>query len=235
MTGRVFKIETFAGADGPGIRCAVFFQGCHLRCVCCHNPESWASGGGEVMDSREVLRRALRYRAYYSRGGGVTFTGGEPLMQPEFLAESAHLCAENGLHTALDTAGAPLSRQVKEALRYIDLVLLDIKRTTEDEYRSHCGGSLSDTLRFLKFANDAGANIWVRHVVIPGLTDGEENILRLKALCAPYSNVKRIELLPFRNLCAAKYKNLGIPFALSDVPECGENDLARLLRLVDNE
>lgn len=235
MTGRVFKIETFAGADGPGIRCAVFFQGCPLRCICCHNPESWAGDGGEVMDSREVLRRALRYRAYYGRGGGVTFTGGEPLMQPEFLGECARICAENGLHTALDTAGAPLSGQIVEALRHIDLVLLDIKRTSEEEYIRHCGGSLSDTLRFLGFVSDAGIDVWVRHVVIPGHTDGEENILRLKALCAPYPNVKKIELLPFRSLCAAKYKELGIPFALSDVPECDEDTIASLSRLVDSE
>lgn len=220
ITGRISKFESLGAVDGPGLRYVVFFQGCNLRCSCCHNPETWEASGGTEFTSTAVIEQALRYRSYFSENGGVTFSGGEPLMQVDFLTECAILCKSNGISTVLDTSGSILNEKVSKALKFIDLVILDIKMTSEKEYLEHTGGSLKDTLRFLDELQRLGKNVWLRQVIIPTINDNNSNVEKLKAIGKKYSCVKKIEFLPFKKLCESKYKNLGLDFKLSHIPEC---------------
>lgn len=217
--------------DGPGLRYVIFFQGCPLRCAFCHNPDTWEPAGGAEYTVEQVMERILRCRGYLKRGG-VTATGGEPLAQGEFVEELFRRLHEEGIHTALDTSGAVALDQAKPVLRQTDLVLADLKFTTEEAYRRYTGGSLRHTLDFLALCEEQKIPLWIRHVVIPGLTDGEENILRLKELLRPYPHVERVELLAFRTLCLEKYRALGIPFPLEGTPEMDRQRLTKLEQLL---
>jgi len=220
ITGRISKFESLGAVDGPGLRYVVFFQGCNLRCSCCHNPETWEASGGSEFTSTAVIEQALRYRSYFGENGGVTFSGGEPLMQVDFLTECAILCKSNGINTVLDTSGSILNDKVSKMLKFIDLVMLDIKMTSEKEYLEHTGGSLKDTLRFLDELQRLDKNVWIRQVIIPTINDNNSNIKKLKAIAKKYSCVKKLEFLPFKKLCESKYTQLGLDFKLSHIPEC---------------
>ena len=228
MTGRIAKLETLGAVDGPGVRAVAFLQGCPLRCACCHNPETWDAAGGEEIDAETLAARLLRYRPYFGRDGGVTLSGGEPLLQAAFAAETFQICRAAGAGTVLDTSGCLLNREVERALSETDLVLLDLKYTDEADYRAHTGGSLADTLRFLAHLQKRDIPVWLRQVSIPGLTDGEENLKRLAEIAKAHSCVKKVQLLPFRTLCAEKYERLGMPFPLAGTPQ---PDAAKLRRL----
>ncbi len=215
---RYFKVETFGAVDGPGLRFVLFLQGCLLRCPYCHNPESWPLRGGNAIAARDVIARFNRYRGYYKRGG-MTLSGGEPLMQAEFALELFALCREQGIHTALDTSGCVTSLEALAAVDAADLLLLDIKHADPSRHRDLFGFPLEAPLEALRRRERAGKPVWVRHVVVPGMTDGEEEIAQLAALLAPFQCIERVELLPFRKLCLEKYRELGIPFPLEGVPE----------------
>lgn len=233
MTGLIHSIESMGTVDGPGVRTVVFLQGCALRCRYCHNPDTWARGGGTPTEAEELVRRLARYKPYYGAGGGVTFSGGEPLLQPDFLAQALRLCKEQGIHTCIDTAGAGLG-DYEAILRHTDLVLYDVKHHSPAGYRQVTGAAMDETRRFLAAAAKAGTPLWVRHVVVPGLTDSPEHIRELAAKAGEYPNLEKLELLPFRKLCLTKYQELGIPFPLADVPEMSPQGMGPLLAIAES-
>lgn len=218
MQGFVHSFETMGCADGPGVRFIAFLQGCPLRCEYCHNPDTWAPQKGQVYSASDIVEKAMRYQTYFGKDGGLTVSGGEPLAQSKFLIELLKVAKQHGLHTAIDTSCSAGEADWEQVLKYTDLVLADLKFSTEDAYQKHCGGSLETVLRFLKATEKAGVDLWIRHVVVPGLTDTD--LPEIIKIATQFSNLKRIELLPFRKLCKAKYENLGIPFPLVDTPEC---------------
>lgn len=224
MEGRIHSFESMGCADGPGVRFIVFLQGCPLRCTYCHNPDTWSRQGGNLYTPEQVVERALRYRPYFGEKGGVTLSGGEPLLQPEFTLALLKACKAAGLHTALDTSGMAGEPYWNEILQYTDLLIADLKFATEEAYRQNSGGSLGMLLRFLKAAE--GTPLWLRHVVVPGLTD--EDLPEILQIAAQFPNLQRLELLPFRKLCRVKYQALGIPFPLENTPECDGALLERL-------
>ncbi len=227
VKGYIHSIQSLGTVDGPGVRAVVFTAGCPLRCLYCHNPDTWSIGDGTPTEASEIAERIGRLYPYI-KNGGVTFSGGEPCVQAKFLCELARLLRERGLHIALDTSGAVLNEDVVELLRLCDLVLLDIKACSEEDYRSLTGGSLKKTLEFLDTVRGMGIPVWIRQVVVPGVNDTPEDIKRLADLLADYGNVERIELLPFRKLCLEKYDGLGIEFPLRDTPEMSEKRIAEL-------
>ena len=231
MMGRVHSFESMACADGPGVRSAVFLQGCPLRCVYCHNPDTWDPKGGKEYSAREVVAKVLPYRPYFGEKGGITLTGGEPLLQPQFTLEVLKCAKEAGLRTALDTSASAGEPYWEEILSYTDLALVDIKFCTEDLYRKYCDGSLEKVLRFCKKAEETGVPLWIRHVVVPQLTDEDQE--QLKGIVQRFSNIKRIELLPFRTLCKTKYQQLGIPFPLENTPDCSRELIEKLQKKTD--
>ncbi|MBQ6823362.1 MAG: pyruvate formate lyase-activating protein [Clostridia bacterium] len=214
--GRIHSFESMGCADGPGVRFVVFLQGCPLRCVYCHNPDTWECKGGELYTEQQVLERVLRYKPYFGAQGGITLSGGEPLLQPQFTLALLKECKKAGLHTALDTSGMAGEPYWEEILHYTDLVMADLKFTTEEDYRRYSGGSLQTLERFLEAARKKP--LWFRHVVVPGLTDND--LPQVLEFAKKYENLQRIELLPFRKLCVTKYRELGLPFPLENTPEC---------------
>ena len=213
--------------DGPGLRAVVFASGCPLRCIYCHNPDTHAIGDGEPTEHTELARRIERLIPYI-KDGGVTFSGGEPCLQAEFFAELAELLHAMGLHVALDTSGCIINDRVERLVSLCDLVLLDLKFTTEEDYRRYTGGSLGQTLDFLSLCERMGVPVRIRHVVVPGLNDTGEDVEALEGLIEGKKCIKEIEPLPFRKLCLEKYEMLGIPFALAETPEMDEERLAEL-------
>ena len=179
VKGRIHSFLSMGAVDGPGLRYVVFLQGCPLRCACCHNPDTWNAAGGTEYTVEDVLRRVRRCKPYIYESGGVTVTGGEPLAQPVFTAALLKALRAEGYHTALDTSGAGALAAAREVLAHTDLVLADLKFSSEEGYRAHTGGSLAHTLDFLALTQELGVPLWVRHVVIPGLTDGEAHIRAL--------------------------------------------------------
>lgn len=218
MTGYLHSIESLGTVDGPGMRTIFFLQGCALRCQYCHNPDTWAAGGSAIT-TEEVVRQLKRYQPYHKRtGGGVTFSGGEPLLQPQFLAETLAACKKNGIHTCIDTAGVGLGDYV-DILHNTDLVLLDVKHFEPEAYHQITGQPFSRFTQFVQALADAGTPIWVRHVVVPGLTDGVEHIKKLQNYIHTIPNVQRVQLLPYHSLGVYKHKALGLQYPLENVPD----------------
>ena len=219
VTGRIHSFQSLGTVDGPGVRFVVFMQGCPLRCACCHNPDTWDMEGGTEYTPDEVFSKILRYSEYFGKDGGVTVSGGEPLLQSEFVTALFKLCREAGIDTCLDTAGVHLGEKEKALLRVTDRVLLDIKYVTDEMYKKYVGCSIEKPLEFLAYLNEQNIDTTIRQVNIPTLNDSENDILLLKDMAKKYSCVKKIELLPFRKICQTKYDNMGIPFPLAHLPE----------------
>lgn len=216
-TGRIHSIESMGLVDGPGIRVVVFFQGCSLRCKYCHNPDTWEYGGGEEYTASELVDKIKRYKPYFeTSNGGVTFSGGEPLRQPEFLIEALKLCKQEGIHTCIDTSGFGVG-MYDEILKYTDLVLFDIKELTKENYKKVTLMNIDESLKFLEAVQRNGTKMWIRHVVVPGLTDGEEHIRELKEFISTLKNVEKVELLPYHILGVNKYEKMGIKYPLEGV------------------
>ena len=212
MTGYIHAFQSLGTVDGPGVRFVVFFQGCPLRCGCCHNPDTRAMEEGNTYSPTEVLEKVKRYRGYFGKDGGITLSGGEPLMQAAFAKELFALCKEEGINTCLDTSGCVLDEDAKALLAVTDRVLLDIKYTTEQDYQSYVGCSMEKPLFFLNYLQAENIPTTLRQVIIPALNGNKENILRLKEIAHTHPCVDKVELLPFRKLCQSKYDNMGIPF-----------------------
>lgn len=219
MMGRIHSIQSLGTVDGPGVRFVAFLQGCPLRCGCCHNPDTWDTEGGTTLSAEELVAKATRYRAYFGSDGGITLSGGEPLLQAAFVQEVFALCREEGIRTCLDTSGFVLSDAVRAVLAVTDRVLLDVKYTTEEDYRRYVGASLADVLRFLSYLNERHIPTTLRQVIIPTLNDTPENIAALGAIAAAHLCVDGVELLPFRKMCQVKYDEMGLAFPFAHLPE----------------
>jgi len=231
MTGRIHSIQTMGAVDGPGLRGVVFMQGCPLRCAYCHNPDTWAFEGGQEITAEELYSKLLRYRTYY-KNGGVTVSGGEPLMQSDFVAELFERLHKEGVHTALDTSGMASIEAARRVLPHTDLVLCDIKFPTDEMYRRHTGHSMKPMLDFLSEVERAGVPFWVRHVVVPGLTDSDEEVLSVARIAKQFRGFEKLELLPFKKLCITKYQAMNKPFPLADTPECSPARIDALYKML---
>ena len=207
IKGKIHSIQTLGTLDGPGVRFVVFTQGCNLRCHCCHNPDTWHLDCEHVYTPLEIVEKAKRYKSYFGEKGGITFSGGEPLLQAEFVYETFKLCKENGINTCLDTSGGILNDVVKQMLEVTDRVLLDIKYTNETMYKQYVGCEYSAVLGFLGYLNKKNIPTTLRQVIIPTKNDTEENLLNLKHIKNEHSCVESIELLPFRKICITKYES----------------------------
>lgn len=228
ITGNVHSIQSLGTVDGPGIRFVVFMQGCNLRCGCCHNPDTWEMSGGTQYTAQEIVDKAVRYKEYFGEAGGITLSGGEPLLQAEFAYELFNLCHKEGVNTCLDTSGSILNDSVKKLLTVTDRVLLDIKYTSDEQYRENVGCSIEKPLEFLAYLNTQKIPTTMRQVIIPTLTDNEETVKALRAIADKNPCVDKIELLPFRKICQTKYDNMGLTFKFGHLPEPSHEQMKKL-------
>lgn len=228
LVGKIHSIETMGAVDGPGLRFVAFMQGCPLRCQFCHNPDTWDAQAEPQFrwTPEELLHEVLRYRSYI-RKGGVTLSGGEPLLQARFAREFFRLCKENNLHTAIDTSGAIFSDEAKAVMDYADLVLLDIKTADDSLHRPYIGAERTNNNMWFDYLREIGKPIWVRHVVVPGLTYDEARLRQVADFLQGYTGIiERIELLPYHSLGKFKYEKLGIPYVLADTPDLTRDEIA---------
>lgn len=232
--GRISSFQSLGTVDGPGVRYVVFMQGCILRCKCCHNPETWDLHGGSEYTVQEVMKRIERCKSYFGKDGGVTVSGGEPLLQARFVTQLFQLCKQSDISTCLDTSGCIINDDVKELLRYTDTVLLDYKSTNAKDYKEFCGMDMRAADDFLSLLDKMHINIWLRQVVIKGFTDSDENARQLFRIAAAHKCVKKTELLPFKKMCVSKYEKLCIPFPLKDIEETPADVIDRLYALKEN-
>lgn len=221
VQGRIHSIETMGLLDGPGIRTIIFLQGCPLRCTYCHNPDSQSMFSNTHMTPEDILITARKYKSYYDRtGGGITFSGGEPLLQGEFLLETLKLLKSEGFNTAIDTSGYGDKRYYKDILKYTDVVLLDIKHFSNEGYKEVTGKSMKGFYEFSSYLNEFKGKIWFRHVMVPGITDNNKSILKIfdniSHLC---DKIDRIEILPYHKMGLEKYNELEREYLLEGVPE----------------
>ncbi|MBC7960828.1 MAG: pyruvate formate lyase-activating protein [Vallitaleaceae bacterium] len=220
LTGKVHSIETCGTVDGPGIRFVVFMQGCPLRCQFCHNPDTWNTNEGTHYTVDQIFTEVLKYKSYmkFSKGG-ITLTGGEPLLQLDFLLALFKKCKAEGIHTAIDTSGYVFNEGVKELLKWTDLVLLDVKNYDPKQYEFITGVSLDPTIKFLDYLKEIGKDTWIRYVLVPGLTDDLATIEDLADYLGDFNNVSKIEVLPFHKMGEYKWEALNIPYSLKDTKE----------------
>ena len=237
IKGRVSSFQSLGAVDGPGIRFVVFLQGCPLRCIYCHNPETWDPSGGTEMTADEVFSKIKKYRNYFGKNGGVTVSGGEALLQIEFVEEIFRLCKEAGIHTALDTSGIGCEddEKLENLLSLTDLVICDLKFANKEDYIRNTGGSFQQVMHFLDLAEKYMIPVWLRQVIVPGINDDDESVKKLNEISMSYKNVERVELLAFRKLCISKYDKLGINFRLMDDPEASEELIGRLYELIEKK
>ena len=225
--GYIHSVESMGLVDGPGIRYVVFMQGCALRCQFCHNPDTWAVNSGQALEAEELFQKILRFRTYFeSSGGGVTFSGGEPLLQPAFLIDMLKRCREAGIHTAIDTAGGAFG-DFGEILDLADLLLLDIKHTDRNGYEAITGRSMEMYEGFTAQLSEHPVDLWIRAVIVPGIHDNLDYIREIWAEAKRLPRVKKIELLPYHTLGVNKYESLGIPYALEGVPPMDRRHVER--------
>ena len=233
MTGRIHSLETFGSVDGPGVRFLIFLSGCGFRCKYCHNPDAWARPAALEMTADEVLAKALRYRAYWGEEGGITVSGGEPLLQLEFLTELFEKAKAKGVNTCIDTAAGPFTReepwlgQFRRLMEVTDLVLLDLKHIDPQAHRDLTGADNANVLDCAKFLSEIGKSVWIRHVLVPGINTDEQSLSELGAFIRTLANVKRIEVLPYHTLGVSKWKSLGLPYALEGVPAPSDDQRIR--------
>ena len=227
MKGRIHSLESFGTVDGPGIRFVIFMQGCPLRCLYCHNPDSWDVHvePSYSMTAQELLEEVLKYKRFISNGG-VTVTGGEPLLQSTFLTEFFKLCKDEGIHTALDTSGSLTNTASFDLLEFTDLVLLDIKAIDADLHKHLTGAKTDKPLAFLNHLQEIGKDTWVRHVVVPDLTDDKVQLEKLADYLIQFSVIKKVELLGYHLMGVSKYEELGMEYALKDTQSLSADQLA---------
>ncbi len=233
--GRIHSFQSLGAVDGPGIRFVIFFQGCNLRCGCCHNPDTHSVTGGNEYTAEQIIKKAVRYREYFGSDGGITVSGGEPLLQAELAREIFELAHKEGINTCLDTSGSILNDKVKALLHVTDRVLLDIKYTNDADYRKYAGCPISAPLAFLDYLNEKGIPTTLRQVIIPTLNDTTESILALKSIISAHPCVDNAELLPFRKVCEVKYKDMGISFPFAHIPEPTTEKMAQLNAILRGE
>lgn len=232
MKGNIHSFQSLGTVDGPGVRFVVFLQGCNLRCGCCHNPDTWKIGEGTAYAPEEVVEKVSHFREYFGKEGGITVSGGEPLLQAAFVRELFSICKKEAIHTCLDTSGSIWNDEVMALLAVTDRVLLDIKYTNDGLYRKYVGCSLDTPMAFLAYLNKQKIPTTLRQVIIPTLNDSEEHVLTLKEIARNHPCVDKVELLPFRKLCEMKYEKLGIPFPFAGYEEPSGECMERLYRIL---
>jgi len=227
MKGYIHSTESFGTVDGPGVRFVVFFQGCPMRCKYCHNPDTWKFSGGREVTVKELMEEYDSYKEFL-HNGGITATGGEPLAQPEFLAEFFRTAKEKGVHTCLDSSGAVYNpehhEKIDEVLKYTDLVMLDIKHIDNEEHKKLTGFENTNILKFAEHLRDLNIPVWIRHVVVPGITDNHDELFRLGEYISTLTNLKALDILPYHDMAKSKYKELGLEYPLGDTPPLSKDE-----------
>ena len=238
VLGNIHSVESFGSADGPGVRYIVFLKGCAMRCKYCHNPDTWAGQGEDWQTPEEVLNKALRYKNYWKKNGGITVSGGEALLQIDFVTELFRLAKEKGVNTCLDTSGNPFTRQepffgkFRKLMEVTDLFMLDIKHMDPAGHRKLTGCDTANILDMARFLSDSGKAMWIRHVLVPGITDDEEQLTSLRKFIDTLKTVERVEILPYHTLGVFKWKELGIPYQLEGVEPPTEEQVKRAKELL---
>lgn len=223
VKGYVHSLESFGLVDGPGVRYVVFLQGCKMRCKFCHNPETWSAEGGEEYTAEELFKKAYRYKNYWKQNGGITVSGGEPLLQIEFVTEFFRLAKQKGINTVLDTAGQPFSEndewleKFRALMEYTDLAMLDLKEMDAKLHHDLTGFGNENVLKMAQWLSDNNKPMWIRHVLVPGVTDDESGLREMKRFVDTLNGVERIEVLPYHTLGMFKWEKLGIPYPLDGV------------------
>ncbi len=222
MTGHIHQLESFGCADGPGSRFIIFFQGCHMRCKFCHNPDTWDMTKGKDYTSDELIKEALSCRSYWGKKGGITVSGGEPLLQIDFLLELFTKAKEKGINTCIDTAGGPFTQEgewfskFEKLMQVTDILLMDIKHINDKEHIELTGQKRDNIVQMFRYLDQINKPIWIRHVLTPGITDNDEYLTQTRDFIRTLNNVQRVEVLPYHGLGAMKYKELGIDYVLKD-------------------
>jgi len=234
IKGRVHSIETFGTVDGPGIRYILFMQGCQLRCKYCHNRDTWDLKGGKEYTTDEIINQALKYSSYMKfSGGGITVSGGESTLQPEFLTELFAKAKKNKIHTCLDTSGFVNIDIIDPILDNTDLVLLDLKHMVEEKSKDLTGVGIEKSLKLAKHLDERNIPVWIRHVLVPGITDDLENLEKLGQFVSSLNNVERFELLPYHTLGVHKWENMGIDYELKDVENASSEDIENASKIIE--
>ncbi len=238
MKGRIHSLESFGTVDGPGVRFVVFFQGCPMRCLYCHNPDTWEFEAGEEMDTEEILDRLERNRPFYETGG-ITATGGEPMFQIEFLSELFGEAKKRGIHTCLDTSGIVFCpedgdgmKKIDKLLAVTDLVMLDIKHMEPEAHKKLTGQDNAGVFAFAAYLEKKKIPLWIRHVVVPGITDDEKELTELGAFMGTLSNIERLEVLPYHSMGKIKYEKLGLPYRLPHTPQLTKEQAGEAERVI---
>ncbi|WP_124057369.1 pyruvate formate-lyase-activating protein [Vaginisenegalia massiliensis] len=237
--GYVHSTESFGSVDGPGIRFITFMQGCRLRCEFCHNPDTWATNGGKEYTPQAMFDEAISYREFWGKKGGVTVSGGEPLLQIDFLIEYFKICKAHGVHTCIDSCGGPFTRQepffskFNELLKYTDLILFDLKHIDSEGHLKLTGQPNDNILDLARYLSDIGQPVWIRHVLVPQRTDFDEYLIRLSAFVKTLDNVLKFEVLPYHKLGVYKYEALGIKYRLAGVEPPTVERVENAKRLLD--
>lgn len=238
VLGNIHSVESFGSADGPGVRYIVFLKGCAMRCKYCHNPDTWAGQGEDWQTPEEVLNKALRYKNYWKKNGGITVSGGEALLQIDFVTELFRLAKEKGVNTCLDTSGNPFTRQepffgkFRKLMEVTDLFMLDIKHMDPAGHRKLTGCDNANILDMARFLSDSGKAMWIRHVLVPGISDDEKQLTSLRKFIDTLKTVERVEILPYHTLGVFKWKELGLPYQLEGVEPPTEEQVKRAKELL---
>lgn len=235
MVGHIHSTESFGTVDGPGIRFVIFFQGCPMRCLYCHNPDTWSVKGGMTKTVDELLAEYDSVKEFM-RDGGITCTGGEPMLQLEFLTELFEKAKEKGIHTCLDTSGITFNEKkiadYERLVKSTDLVMLDIKHIDDEEHKKLTGQSNKNILTFARFLSDRGVSVWIRHVVVPNITDNDEYLFRLGQFLADIKTLKALDVLPYHTMGKPKYEQLGMEYPLGDTPPLDKQEAVRARNVV---
>lgn len=241
--GRVHSVESFGSADGPGVRYIVFLKGCNMRCKYCHNPDTWAkcgeNDGAKLMTPQEVLKTAMRYKAYWKQTGGITVSGGEALLQIDFVTELFKLAKEKGVNTCLDTSGNPFTVEepffgkFNELMKYTDLFMLDIKHIDDEEHKKLTGQTNKNILDMAQYLSKNGKKMWIRHVLVPEITTDERYLKQLREFIDTLKTVDRVEVLPYHTLGVFKWKELGMPYQLEGVEPPTEEQIECAKRILN--
>ncbi len=241
MKGKISSLESFGALDGPGIRYIIFLKGCPFRCLYCHNPETWSKDDiYKEVEAKELIKRALNYKEYWGKKGGITVSGGEPLLQIDFLIELFKIAKSKGINTAIDTSGATFTLKNKEWLKkfdelllYTDLILLDIKQIDEKKHIQLVGASNKCVLEMATYLSKKKIPMWIRHVLVPSYTDNDEDLIKLKEFIDTLTNVERVEVLPYHDLGMIKYEELGLPYALKGIDPPSKERVENAKKILD--
>lgn len=237
--GKIHSVFSGGTVDGPGIRFVVFTQGCPLRCKFCHNPDTWKIGSGEERSVDDLIKEIVRYKNYFGLNGGLTISGGEPLVQLDFITELSKAAVKNGVNVAVDTSGYLFDETSPEKIKkfdelnkYVDLYLLDIKHIDDDKHRMLTRVGNKHTLAFAKYLSDSGKKMWIRHVLVPGITDDDDALIRLKEFIDTLKTVEKVEVLPYHTMGVPKYEKLGIDYPLKGVEPPSKERVMNAKRLL---